>query len=171
MLSFPHHSFKKIFVVLAFVVVFAIWALYPGREIWAKATPKPLTRLEDVPPADRLTLQRIEAAMAGELWRREGLTIGGMADQIGVPEHRLRRAINKDLGYRNFSAFVNGYRIDAAKAALAEPENAQRTILEIAFDCGFASLAPFNRAFRARTGTSPRDFRRDLVGQDASFPA
>lgn len=156
---------------LAFSLTFAIWVLSPGRDVFAEARPRSLAGAEGATPADRLALTRIEAAMAGELWRREGLTIGQMAEELGIPEHRLRRAINGDLGYRNFSTFVNGYRIDAAKAALAAPENAQRTILEIAYDCGFASLAPFNRAFRAATGLSPRDFRRDPDGADASISA
>ena len=66
---------------------------------------------------------------------------------------------------------MNGYRINAAKAALLAPENLDKTILEIAYDCGFASLAPFNKAFRALTGQSPRDYRRDRLENDAGVLA
>ncbi len=153
---------------LGFVVVFAYWALRPGADIWVDDSAA--GRAPVANGADEQVLKLIDSAMQQELWRREGLTIGAMADEIGVPEHRLRKAINRDLGYRNFSVFVNGYRIDAAKAALAAPENAQTTILEIAYDVGFASLGPFNKAFRALTGTSPRDYRR-VVMNGASIPA
>src|SRR5690606_8813503 len=68
---------------------------------------------------DRLLLAKLEALMGeGEAWRREGLTIGALAAEIGAPEHKLRRLINDHLGFRNFAAFVNARRIDAAKAQL-----------------------------------------------------
>lgn len=157
-------------IMLVFEIVFAYWALRPGGGLWSSDdTPSPRrpTPAEDL--VDTHLLAQIDRAMTAELWRREGLTIGAMAEELAVPEHRLRHAINRDLGYRNFPAFVNGYRIDAAKAALSAPENAQKTILEIAYDVGFASLGPFNKTFRAMTGTSPRDFRRD-AGQNPSIP-
>jgi AraC-like DNA-binding protein len=41
------------------------------------------------------------------------------------------------------------------------------TVLEIAYDVGFASIGPFNRAFRAATGHSPTEYRR--MGQSGAF--
>ena len=148
---------------LGFAVAFAQWALRPGSDFWNDAPSRARRREAGATVhdgADAQVLTRIRAAMQAQMWRQENLTIGAMASELAIPEHRLRRAINTDLGFRNFSAFVNGYRIDAAKAALSDPANAGRTILEIAYDVGFASLGPFNRAFRADTGQSPSDFRR-----------
>nr|QQZ51016.1 AraC family transcriptional regulator [Phenylobacterium glaciei] len=78
----------------------------------------------------------------------------------GAAEYRLRRLINSDLGQRNFNAYLNGYRIDETKAALADRGQDSVPILTIALDAGFNSLGPFNRAFRAETGMTPTDFRR-----------
>jgi hypothetical protein len=39
----------------------------------------------------------------------------------------LRRPLNDHLGHRNFAAFVNERRIDAAKWSLADPEAAGKT--------------------------------------------
>jgi AraC-like DNA-binding protein len=93
-------------------------------------------------------------------YREEGLSIGGLAAKIGLPEHGLRRLINRRLGYRNFNAFLNSYRLDDVMAALADPAQEAVPILTIAMDAGFQSLGPFNRAFKARTGTTPSEFRR-----------
>ncbi|WP_334164318.1 AraC family transcriptional regulator [Phenylobacterium sp.] len=113
--------------------------------------------------ADRLTLQKLEALMSGGGWRREGLTIGALARDLDVPEHRLRRLINGRLGHRNFADFLNAHRIEAAKRRLADPAEARTTVAAIAFDLGYGSLGPFNRAFRAATGASPTEWRREAL--------
>jgi AraC-like DNA-binding protein len=113
--------------------------------------------------AERLMLQKLDAAMAAEGWRREGLTIVSLAAEIGAPEHRLRRLINQRLGHRNFADFVNSHRVEAAKRRLADPAEARTTVAAVAFDLGYGSLGPFNRAFRAATGASPTEWRRQAL--------
>lgn len=95
-----------------------------------------------------------------EAWREEGLGIGALAGRLGVPEHRLRRLINGRLGHSNFPSFINGYRIEAAKRRLSDPAEKDRPVAEIAFDLGFTSLSPFNRAFKEATGETPSAWRR-----------
>ena len=91
--------------------------------------------------------------------------------KLDLQEYRLRQAINEGLGYRNFNAFLNRYRIDDAKAALCEPSQREVPVLTIAMDAGFQSIGPFNRAFKADTGTTPTEFRREaLAGSQAATP-
>jgi AraC-like DNA-binding protein len=113
--------------------------------------------------AERLLLSKLEAFMGGGGWRAEGLTIGAVAQALETPEHQLRRLINQRLGHRNFADFVNGHRIEAAKSRLADPAEARTTVAVIAFDLGYGSLGPFNRAFRAATGASPTEWRRTAL--------
>lgn len=134
----------------------------PRRPV---ATPD--TRAE---AADRQLLGRLEALMAAEGWRREGLAIGDLARELDVPEHRLRRLINQRLGHRNFADFVNGHRIEAAKRRLADPAEARTTVAAIAFDLGYGSLGPFNRAFRAATGATPTEWRRRALADASPNP-
>lgn len=119
-----------------------------------------------IPPAtaaDRLDLARLEKLMADGVYLNSGLTIGELAGRMNMPEHRLRRLINKGLGYRNFAAFINDHRIEEAKRRLAEPETAREQITSLAFDLGYSSLAPFNRAFRERNGMSPSQYREKAL--------
>jgi len=106
--------------------------------------------------------------MAAEPWRRERLTIGQLAQDLGMPEHRLRRLINGRLGYRNFADFLNARRVEAAKQRLANPNFARTTVAVIAFDLGYGSLGHFNRAFRAATGATPTEWRRRALAEAAS---
>jgi AraC-like DNA-binding protein len=79
--------------------------------------------------------------------------------------HLLRRLINKGLGYRNFAAFLNDHRITEARQRLADPKQAREQISAIAFGLGYASLAPFNRAFRELTGVTPTDYRAQALAR------
>lgn len=115
--------------------------------------------------ADRLELDRVVKAVEGGLYLEAGLTIGGLAQIMRIPEHRLRKLINSGLGYRNFAAFLNDYRITEAKRRLADPGLAREQIIQHAFALGYASLAPFNRAFRERVGVSPTEYREKMLGR------
>jgi AraC-like DNA-binding protein len=109
-------------------------------------------------------LERLRRVMESEkAYREEGLAIAGLAARLELPEYRLRRLINQRLGHRNFSSFVNGYRLADARAALADPAQAEVPIVTIALDAGFQSLGPFNRAFKAATGMTPTDYRRQQL--------
>jgi AraC-like DNA-binding protein len=100
-----------------------------------------------------------------KLYRHDGLTIAVLAARLAIPEYRLRRLINRRLCHRNFSSFVNGYRLAEARAALADPVQANVPILTIALDTGFQSLAPFNRAFKMTAGMTPREYRRQHLSR------
>jgi len=60
----------------------------------------------------------------------------------------------------NFNEFLNSYRLNEVKKLLSDPENRQKSILELAFTAGFNSKATFNRVFKERTGLIPKDYRR-----------
>lgn len=149
-------------------------ALYciAGAIVFLQARPvlfgaaEPAAPSDNLDAGDRLLLTKLESLMAeGEAWKREGLTIGALAEEAGAPEHKLRRLINDHLGFRNFAAFVNARRIDAAKARLADPAKTRESVSAIAFDLGFGSLGPFNRAFKEVTGQTPTEWRRQRLAE------
>ncbi len=111
--------------------------------------------------ADRKLVDALMRLMADErIYRHENISIGSLATKLKIPEYRLRRLINQQLGYRNFNVFLNEHRIAEAKAALADPSQAEVPVITIAMDAGFQSLGPFNRAFKATTGVTPSEYRR-----------
>lgn len=154
-------------VFLGLAAVFLLWTMRIEGDLWVATTPKPAETPKPVlSVADRAVLERLDAAMTDGIWQKEGLSIGALAAAIDAPDHRVRRVINQGKGFRNFASFINAYRIDAAKAALCDPRQADTTVLSIAYDVGFASLGPFNRAFRDLTGQSPTEFRAAQTAQN-----
>lgn len=118
-------------------------------------------------PTERHDVEMVERLVdQDKLYEQAGLTIAALAEQAGVPEHRLRRLINKHLGYRNFADFLNHYRITAAKERLSSIEDRNLPVLTIAMDLGYGSLGPFNRAFKERTGLTPTAFRKKKLADN-----
>lgn len=115
------------------------------------------------PALDSLAARIVAHIEAHLAWRDETLTIAALAAQLNEQEYRVRRAINGKLGHRNFSSFLNGYRLAEVKAALADQSQADVSILTIALDAGFGSLGPFNRAFREAEAMTPSDYRQTAL--------
>jgi AraC-like DNA-binding protein len=126
-----------------------------GPAVAIGAPAKPMQSPDEDPLASRL-LHFMAAQMPH---RDETMSIAKLASLLGEQEYRLRRTINGQLGHRNFSAFLNGYRIAEVKSALADPSQRDVPIITIALDAGFGSLGPFNRAFREAEGMTPSEYR------------
>ncbi|HEY3891661.1 MAG TPA: helix-turn-helix domain-containing protein [Bradyrhizobium sp.] len=123
--------------------------------------PGPSAAVQESNAGDQRLVDALMRLMADErIYRHDNLTIGSLATRLAIPEYRLRRLINQRLGYRNFNVFLNNHRIEEAKAALADPTQAEVPVITIAMDAGFQSLGPFNGAFKATTGVTPSEYRR-----------
>jgi AraC-like DNA-binding protein len=143
--------------------------LFAAMQRPAEASPPsmPAASGDDVKIAAKLDrLMRVERA-----FREEDLSIAALALRVGVPEYKLRRLINRQLGHRNFNAYLNQWRLAEVTQALADPDQRDVPISTIALDAGFQSLGPFNRAFKAETGLTPTAFRAQALAGAKSDPS
>jgi AraC-like DNA-binding protein len=150
-------------IVLALIRISAT-DLFPVSVVAAQPVAAAPAAAPETSAADQKLVDALLRLMADErVYRQENLTIGTLATKLSIPEYRLRRLINQRLGYRNFNTFLNNHRIAEAKAALADPTQAEVPVITIAMDAGFQSLGPFNRAFKETTGVTPSEYRRGRV--------
>jgi AraC-like DNA-binding protein len=148
---------KSIIALLVYFFAIRLLAFQPGFLAPAEATSVE-SRKPDIDT--QLIAQLMHWIEVEKYYRTEGLTIRQLAEKMDVKEYKLRQAINQQLGFRNFNDFLNSYRIQEACALLADPEQKERTVLEVAYEMGYQSLAPFNRAFREQTGMTPTAWRK-----------
>lgn len=108
--------------------------------------------------------ERIIAKLREEkLFLEPDLKLSDLASVLHEHDHKLRNCITGVLGFRNFNHLINHYRVMSAKDALTDSRNRSASILSIAFECGFSSIGPFNRAFKQETGQTPSSFRRNIA--------
>lgn len=85
------------------------------------------------------------------------LKLDTLARRLNITERAISNLLNQHVG-KNFNDFVNEYRIEAAKLKLADPTFDQYTIAAISYECGFNSLATFQRCFKQFAGITPSQF-------------
>jgi AraC-like DNA-binding protein len=66
--------------------------------------------------------------------------------------------INRRSG-GTFWDYINRLRVEAARERLADAGDT-RTILDIAYACGFTSKSTFNAAFKRQVGETPSGYRK-----------
>ena len=106
--------------------------------------------------AARRLVARFTALMEEKF--RSGVGVGLLAAELGVTPTHLTRCCRQTCS-RSAIDLLQDRRIFEARKLLAETK---LRINVIGTSLGFTSAAYFTRAFQNRTGTSPREFRRNL---------
>jgi AraC-like DNA-binding protein len=102
-----------------------------------------------------------------KIFKNDDLTLRSLAEDLSVPPHQLSWVLNKKMSV-TFSGLLNSYRIEEVKKRLASAADAEKTILDIAFDAGFRTKTSFNRTFFRLTGKTPSQYRKDYSSPKTS---
>lgn len=82
-----------------------------------------------------------------------------LAERIGITNHELSEVLNRSIGC-TFYELINQSRIHYARELL---EQTDRSVIDVAFDCGYGNKSTFYRAFKKITGTSPSAYRAEVL--------
>lgn len=84
----------------------------------------------------------------------QDLTLRDLAKALDLHPNKLSWLLNKKLE-KNFSDFVNSYRLRAFQARALDDRYSHLSILGLAYESGFNSKSVFNEYFRRSTGLTP----------------
>jgi AraC-like DNA-binding protein len=137
-------------------------AAQPATEPAAQAKPESLGADDPRFPAVEARLSQLMTQE--QLYREPALTIGQLAKRSGYPEYLVSEVINRRFE-GHFWDYINRQRVEAARACLADAGDT-RTILDIAFACGYTSKSTFNAAFKRQLGLTPSAYRQHRANAD-----
>lgn len=83
-------------------------------------------------------------------------TVDSAAARLGLSRRRFT-ALFREVAGTSWLSHLRQLRIEHAQRLLCEPN---RTVLAIAFECGFEDVSSFYRAFKSETGQSPDSWRK-----------
>lgn len=106
---------------------------------------------------DDALIQLIKHSMeVDHVYLRNKLSVQDLANHVSSQEYLVRRAINSQMNYRNFSDFVNHYRVLHAAEQL---KNTDEPVSNIGLEVGYTSLSAFHKAFKDKYLVTPKEFR------------
>lgn len=151
-----------------FLFMFVKWSLFAdtGREVVEKGNNRknksnPVIVEEDL---NRL----VEHMIQQKPYLEENCTVQTISDAIGISAYKLSMIVNANF-QKNFSDYINEYRIETAKELLKKLKDEKTTIESIAHDCGFSSKSPFNRAFKKYCNNlTPSQYLQQLESESDS---
>jgi AraC-like DNA-binding protein len=97
-----------------------------------------------------------------KIYRQENINVQLLSEKLSIPSYQLSWVINKKMN-TTFSELVNSCRIEEVKKRLTSHLDADKTILEIAFDSGFNTKTSFNRVFKKLTNKTPSQYRKQFL--------
>lgn len=145
-----------------------LFASLPVAAPASSAEASPEAKRAASPPVEPLLTKLHTLMERDKVYRDPDLSVRTLAARADLPEYVLRRLVNEKLGYRNFAAYVNDFRLREVEARLRDPQCARRPVLTLALEAGFGSIGPFNRAFRERYDMTPTAFRSFSPVSDSS---
>ena len=89
-------------------------------------------------------------------YESNNVTLKATAKALGVHNVYLSRVFSQNADI-SFTAYVNLIRCTAAAEKIRK--DAEATLSEIAFSCGFGSIRSFNREFLSTFGITPKEYR------------
>jgi AraC-like DNA-binding protein len=95
-----------------------------------------------------------------KLYRDDKLSLQTLYKKVAVTPHILSQVLNERID-KNFSDFVNGFRIEEAKKMLQEADE-DTSVLRVCYDVGFNSKSAFYRAFKKYTDKTPIQYQKEL---------
>lgn len=95
--------------------------------------------------------------------QREALTVAGLAEELGVPEHVLRQAFLQTVGVTP-SHWIRQRRLDHVRRALMAPGRAAKGVSQIAMENGFYHLGRFAGYYASVFGETPYETLRAALG-------
>lgn len=121
-----------------------------------------LENTSEIEEIDLLIMNSIEKAMnEDELYKRSDLTLDVLVSIIGYKRYHISGVLNRCTG-RNFSTYVNEFRVKEVIRLISDPASSSKTVEEIAFDTGFNDRKSLYRIFKKITGLSFSDFRKNM---------
>lgn len=95
------------------------------------------------------------------LYRRPRLSLLDLSNLTGLNSRDISQAINQGSG-NNFAEYINGLRVEAVVAELADSADRAPNLLQLATEAGFNSKSSFNGRFKAHTGQTPSAYLASL---------
>lgn len=156
--------FKLLLVLLAALLGLLAFLGYGRYRRYKKAKNKYKDSVLEADVVEQCMKKLMYVMDIEKVYTNDKLSLQSLSKKISVTPHILSQVINEQMS-KNFSDFVNGYRIEASRKMLQEADD-DTSILHICYEVGFNSKSAFYRAFKKFTDMTPSQFQKTLKKEE-----
>lgn len=158
-----------------FITIFVYWLMYSGLFQFNLANNRQEIRSklktnfqENTPKKTGLSTkskayfdQLMELMIVNKAYRNPDLGREMVAEEIGISISYLTQLI-KEYSKKNFTGFINDFRVEDVKKMLVDPKFDNYDHLSIGLEAGFKSKSAYYTTFKSLTGKTPAAYKKDL---------
>lgn len=148
------------FSLVIYTIVFVLLYRKKTSDLFASSAKKYADKKLDQPGTDLIIARLKKSMIEKELFKNPSLKLNDLAKEINVSGHQLSQVLNESI-QKNFTLFVNEYRVNEACNLLMQPSNF--TIEAIGEEVGFNSKSTFFASFKKIKGITPSAFQQSIA--------
>ncbi|HLP60909.1 MAG TPA: helix-turn-helix domain-containing protein, partial [Candidatus Deferrimicrobium sp.] len=150
-------------IIIGFLIIAMAGVLFPAAKkylLYRKTKNKYKDSILE-PATVEQCMKKLSYVMDIEkLYRDDKISLQTLSKKVQVTPHILSQVLNERID-KNFSDFVNSFRIEEAKKMLQEADE-DTSVLRVCYDVGFNSKSAFYRAFKKYTDKTPIQYQKEL---------
>ena len=145
------------FSLIIYLVIFVLLYRRKTNDLSSFGTQKYLDKKLTDKDAQQIVVRLKRVMTEKELFKNPNLRVNDLAKELNISGHQLSQILNDNLE-KNFSLFVNEYRINEACTLLSKKGNL--TIEAIGDEVGFNSTSTFFSAFKKIKSLTPSAYQQ-----------
>ena len=147
------------FSLIIYGVIFLLLYRKKTNDLFSLSPQKYADKKLDQEDTDRIITRLKKAMTEKELFKNPNLKISEVARELNIPSHQLSQVLNDHIN-KNFTLFVNEYRIAEACVILSQPTSF--TIDAVGEEVGFHSKSTFYTTFKKLKGVTPSAYQQSI---------
>jgi len=110
---------------------------------------------------DNLKTELLNIVGTEKIYRDSSVSLQEVSKLLSINSRYLSQLVNQEFN-RNFTDFINSYRVNETIALFKNKKYENWDLLSIAMEAGFSNKNTFIRVFKQHTNQLPSDFRKSL---------
>lgn len=168
---YGHGSSERVSMLWMMIVVFIYFISYKAflhKNLFENVSLAPEIagdqdyEIEKIPDAqdEQLGSQLSSLMNTHQYYLRQDLTIYDLSKEVDISPRIISETVN-GIFHKNFSEWVNTFRVEDAKEKLKDPSFHHLSIEGIGFESGFKSRSAMYASFKKLAGVNPGHFRNE----------
>lgn len=154
---------KVSMLVMTFLIQSIAYSFFQQANIFSQVVQADLNQLDQREKDEQRIRRQFEEH---KVHLDDTLSLDKFAQALQMPKKYVSDLINQGMGC-SFKDLLNQYRIDEALQIMAQHRDPKKSLIDIAYSCGYTNKVSFYRSFKKKMGVAPSAYYQSLSAADS----